>query len=277
MGIGGGKVLDLTKVVSQALRVPCITVPTVISNCAATTPKAIVYTPEGRMKAGRVYAAPPILTIVDDAILLESPDRYFASGLGDTLVKPYEASVGPGNREVLWGQAGITLAEIAAEKIRHHGALALRLLRAREPAPVVTDLIDVVILFGSMVGGIGGERCRGAAAHALHDALTILPELHGTLHGEKVAYGLMVQEAMLGRSQRELQELRDLLKALSLPYSWRTLTGGGALPEAARLQPIVEAACRSSLMHLMPGPPGPHAVLESMRQVEQTGGSEKAS
>ena len=44
-----------------------------------------------------------------------------------------------------------------------------------------------------VIGGIGGANCRTVAAHAVHNGLTHLTEAHDILHGEKVAYGILVQ------------------------------------------------------------------------------------
>ncbi len=50
-----------------------------------------------------------------------------------------------------------------------------------------------------MVGGLGERYTRVAAAHAVHNGLTVLPQTEKYLHGTKVAYGILVQSALLGQ------------------------------------------------------------------------------
>ena len=44
-----------------------------------------------------------------------------------------------------------------------------------------------------MIGGIGGEKCRTAAAHAFHNAITQIVTNHKPLHGEIVGVGILLQ------------------------------------------------------------------------------------
>jgi len=267
VGVGGGKVVDLSKLVAWELRVPLITVPTLISNCAATTSNAVVYDTAGRVKESRGGKIPPQMTLVDDTILRRSPKPYFASGLGDTLVKPYEALVGA-TTNTLVETAALKLARIAADCVRDHGVEGLKAFAHETSLPVITDLTDAVILMGSLVGGMGGSVLRGAVAHAFHNALTMLPEVHDTLHGEKVAYGLLVQEALLDRPRESIHELRDLLIGLELPVSWATLTGLPYLPDLSILRKLADWTLDSPLVEGRLNTIGADRVVETIREVE---------
>ena len=88
-GIGGGTVIDLAKILADRISVPCLVIPTLISNCAATNPNTTVYYPDGRFRYPYLCTVPPWITVVDDELLRASPLRYFRSGLGDTLAKPF--------------------------------------------------------------------------------------------------------------------------------------------------------------------------------------------
>ncbi len=86
-----------------------------------------------------------------------------------------------------------------------NGALAIRdvLLQSSETAladqqrgrlsQAFRDVTDAIIAGGRMVGGLGERYTRVAAAHAMHNGLTILPQTDKFLHGTKVAYGILVQ------------------------------------------------------------------------------------
>ena len=72
------------------------------------------------------------------------------------------------------------------------------------------DVVDAIIAGGGMVGGLGERYTRVAAAHAVHNGLTVLPQTEKFLHGTKVAYGILVQSALLGQD--------DVLAALIAAY-----------------------------------------------------------
>ncbi len=267
VGVGGGKVIDLSKLVAWRLSVPLVTIPTVVSNCAATTSNAVVYDGQGRVKESRLGLVPPLWALVDDTVLSRSPQRYLVSGLGDTLAKPYEARIGARGESVLEVSA-LSIATLAVDGIARRGVEGLQAMDQAIVNPVLSDLIDAVVLLGSLVGGIGGNLLRGAVAHALHNALTGLPELHHTLHGEKVAYGLMVQETVVGRSRNEILELRGVLSPLGLPVNWATLAGQATLPNRSVLREVAEKTLASPLMDgKLPGLSVDHFV-DAIRQVE---------
>ena len=77
------------------------------------------------------------------------------------------------------------------------------------------EVVDATVLLAGVVGGIGGADCRTVAAHAVHNGLTHLLEAHNVLHGEKVAYGILVQlrlEEMLQGNNLAASARKQLLK-----------------------------------------------------------------
>lgn len=71
-----------------------------------------------------------------------------------------------------------------------------------------------------MVGGLGERYTRVAAAHAVHNGLTVLPQTDKFLHGTKVAYGILVQSALLGQDE-VLAQLVQARSALTCRRRWR--------------------------------------------------------
>ncbi len=57
---------------------------------------------------------------------------------------------------------------------------------------------------------------RVAAAHAVHNGLTVLPQTEKFLHGTKVAYGILVQSALLGQDD-VLAQLTGAYQRFHLP------------------------------------------------------------
>ena len=65
-----------------------------------------------------------------------------------------------------------------------------------------------------LIGGIGGAKCRTAAAHAIHNGLTQLDFSNKALHGEIVGFGILVQlhlEEIFDANQLAGQARRQLI------------------------------------------------------------------
>ena len=76
------------------------------------------------------------------------------------------------------------------------------------------EVVDATVLLAGVIGGLGGAQCRTVAAHAVHNGLTHICG-HGSIHGEKVAYGILVQlrlEEMLQNNQLAASGRQQLLK-----------------------------------------------------------------
>ena len=67
-----------------------------------------------------------------------------------------------------------------------------------------------------MVGGLGERYTRVAAAHSVHNGLTVLPQTEKFLHGTKVAYCILVQSALLGQDD-VLAQLITAYQRFNLP------------------------------------------------------------
>ncbi len=61
-----------------------------------------------------------------------------------------------------------------------------------------------------------------AAAHANHNGLTVLGETHKLLHGEKVAFGTLVQLVLERRDAEDILKIIAFCRDCGLP-TWRNL------------------------------------------------------
>src|SRR5690606_11360875 len=75
---------------------------------------------------------------------------------------------------------------------------------------------------GGLVGGLGERYTRVAAAPAVHNGLTALPQTEKYLHGTKVAYGTLAQSALLAQDD-VLALLQAAYLRLTLPTTLREL------------------------------------------------------
>ena len=96
-------------------------------------------------------------------------------------------------------------------------------------------------MLAGTVGGYAGRYGRMAGAHAIHNGLTFIAETHHVLHGQKVAYGILVQLALEGRTN-DIRELLPLYEALGFPKRLSDLGIAENLAQAK--QTIAAHACK---------------------------------
>lgn len=89
------------------------------------------------------------------------------------------------------------------ETLLADGSSALAAVEARSVTPAVERLVEA----NTLLSGLGFESAGLAVAHSVHNGLTMLGPTHDFLHGEKVAFGLLVQLAVEGPPSSEFHEV----------------------------------------------------------------------
>lgn len=220
VAIGGGKALDTVKAVAFAAKLPLIAVPTIAATCAAATPISIMYDEDGTFIEISHQAKAADLVLVDTEVIRSAPARFLSAGIGDTLAKWFESSVSVQKVEpTALNQSAVALAQVLYRLLLEKGPLAMEALKRGIADPSIDDVIDSIILVSGSVSGYGGDDCRSAAAHAIYSGLTIFPEVHESYHGEIVAFGILAQLVMEGRSAKEIRALISYYQKVQLPYT----------------------------------------------------------
>lgn len=210
IGIGGGKVLDTAKGTADLLGVEYVTIPTVLGTCAAYTPISATYHTDGTFRSVDYYTHSAFLCLMDLSLLIESPKKYFAGGIGDTLAKWYEAEGITGNlTETLPAMVsvGIQTAKVSQEILLQDSKGALTSMDKLEVTAEFQRVAEAVVAIAGTVGGFAGEYGRMAGGHAIHNGMSLIPETRIYEHGVKVAYGVLVQLV----ADNRLDEVQNLL------------------------------------------------------------------
>ncbi|CAG9623388.1 iron-containing alcohol dehydrogenase family protein [Sutcliffiella rhizosphaerae] len=220
VGVGGGKVLDLAKATSHEAEKDVILIPTLASTCAAWTPLSVIYDDEGRFQTYTVFPRSSYMVLVEPRVILEAPLEYLKAGIGDTLAKWYEANALVHDLEYIPLPVEVALhaAKLSRDRLLAESHQALIDCEEGTLSSSVLTIIEANILLGGMVGGFGDEYGRVAGAHSIHNALTFLPGTKGLHHGEKVAYGILVQLALEG-NEEEIKSLLPFYRQIGLPSS----------------------------------------------------------
>jgi glycerol dehydrogenase len=177
-----------------------------------------MYTEDGVYINFPVYYRGTMLCLVDTEIIASAPARYLAAGIADTLAKWIEAPMSASGKPMnLPTVGGLQAAKLCYDTLLEHSAQAVEDAKNGAAGQALQHVVDAIILFSGMVGGLGEENCRSAAAHAIHNGLTVIPETHHAYHGEKVAYGILVQLVLENRPDREVREVLSFYQSIGLP------------------------------------------------------------
>ncbi|HBZ0029072.1 TPA: iron-containing alcohol dehydrogenase [Klebsiella pneumoniae] len=244
IGVGGGALLDSAKVLARRLGVPLVAIPTIAATCAAWTPLSVWYSDAGQALNFELFDDANFLVLVEPRIILNAPAEYLLAGIGDTLAKWYEAVVLAPQPEAL----PLTV------RLGINGAQAIR------------DVVEAIIAGGGMVGGLGERYTRVAAAHAVHNGLTVLPQTDKFLHGTKVAYGILVQSALLGQDD-VLAQLVQAYQHFNLPTTLAALEVD--INNRAELDRVIAHTLRpGESIHYLPVTLTPEVLRAAFEKVE---------
>ncbi|WP_367667123.1 iron-containing alcohol dehydrogenase family protein [Paenibacillus sp.] len=251
LGLGGGKVMDLVKAAGNTSGLDTILVPTLASNCAAWTPLSVFYNEVGQFTHYSVFPKSTLMVLLEPRIALHAPVDYLRAGIADTLAKWYEADVLI--RNLQHRSAAVQVAHLTARlchtALLEHGRQSIFDAEQKQLSDAFVEVAETIIMTGGLVGGFGDHLGRIAGAHSIHNGLTAAPATHHLLHGDKVAYGILVQ-LVLEDNVEEVKQLLPFYKDLGLPYRLNDLGLSGE--DRATLESIArQAAAPQESIHLM--------------------------
>jgi glycerol dehydrogenase-like iron-containing ADH family enzyme len=265
MGVGGGKCLDTAKLLAYRCKLPVVTIPTSGATCAAWTALSNIYSDAGAFVSDVSLPKCPDLLVLDYGIVATAPQRMLVAGIGDAIAKWYEASVSSGHSSQTLLIAAVQQARVLRDILFQKSASAL----AQPGGADWQEVVDATVLLAGVIGGLGGAQCRTVAAHAVHNGLTHLPGSHHALHGEKVAYGILVQlrlEEMLQGNQLAAtarQQLLDFYTDIGLPKTLADL--GLSEITISQLHHAATLACKpDSDLHRLPFTVNPEQLVAAM-------------
>lgn len=228
VAVGGGKVIDVVKISADQLGIPCIIVPTICATDAPTSGCAVTYTAEGEYIRVEYQKTNPRLVLIDSEIIAHAPTRFLVSGMGDAFATYLEALACEATQSPneckgggLRTRSAMALCQLCTETLFGYGVQA----RMDSEQGAVTDALENIIEANTLLSGLGFESTGLGMCHAVANAFTLLPECHGMYHGEKVAYGCLVELEMydpLGIKDRTYEFFRKVglpvcLQDMNLP------------------------------------------------------------
>lgn len=264
IGLGGGKAIDTAKCVAEGENL--IVVPTIAATDAPTSHSAVLYTTEGAFDDYAYFKQSPSVILIDTTVIAHAPVRFLVSGMGDALSTFFEARANVqsyskvnaglpcGFREGVCGEArgtkaAFALASLCYESLLEDGWKA----KIACENHVVTESLEKIIETNILLSGLGFESGGLAAAHAIHDGLTILEGTHKYFHGEKVAFGTIAQLTLENAPMEEIEEVLDFCLSIGLPVCLEDI-GVDHITEEELYQVAEKACIQEESIYAMPFP-----------------------
>ncbi len=218
IGVGGGKTLDTAKAIAYYQKLPVAIVPTIASTDAPCSALSVIYTDDGVFEKYLFLPQNPDIVLVDTDVVAKAPARLLVSGMGDALATYFEARacVASNANNCAGGtatMAAMSLAELCYETLLADGLQAKLALEHS----CATKAVEKIIEANTYLSGIGFESAGLAGAHAIHNGFTVLPACHDLYHGEKVAFGTLVQLVLEDAPLEEIEEVIDFCMSVGLP------------------------------------------------------------
>jgi glycerol dehydrogenase len=271
IGLGGGKALDTAKAASFLSKKPVIIVPTIASTDAPTSKLAIIYAESGEFEEYFHLQKNPDLVLVDVGIIAKAPTRFLVAGMGDALSTYFEARscIRSGANNMPGGKstkAAFALATLCYETLMEDSLKA----KAASDMNVVTEALENIVEANILLSGLGFESSGLAAAHAVHNGLTVLSETHHCMHGEKVSFGTIVHLVLENASQQELEKVIKYCKSIGLPTCLKDL-GIVEVTEEKIMSVAIAATAEGETIHNMPFPVTAESVYAAILTADKLG------
>lgn len=282
IGLGGGKAIDTSKCVAAGSNL--IICPTIAATDAPTSHSAVLYTDDHHFDDYAYFKQSPSVVLIDTTVIANAPTRFLVSGMGDALSTYFEARANvrsfsnvnaglpcgadrkKGTMLAYGTMASFALAELCYKTLLSDGAKA----KVACDMNVVTPAFERIVETNILLSGLGFESGGLAAAHAIHDGLTLLPSHTKYYHGEMVAFGTICQLVLENSPEEELYEVLDFCETVGLPVCLKDL--GTDEIDDAMLTAIAEKSCiADESVHNMPFPVTVDMVKAAIKTADKIG------
>lgn len=264
IGAGGGKALDTARAIAGNLGLPVVNCPTLASSDAPCSALSVVYDDSGVFERLIFYPRNPELVLVDTSVVARAPRRHLVAGMGDALATWFEARtvIQARRQNQVHGDTTLTggaLAHLCYQTLLADGPAAASAVAAN----AVTPALERVVEANTLLSGLGFESGGLAIAHSVHNGLTTAAATHGFMHGEKVAFGLLVQLIVEGQPTAEIDAVLAFSRSVGLPTTLAEI--GLTADDADGLRIVADrTVAPGETAHNEPFPVTPEAIYDGI-------------
>lgn len=266
-GMGGGKALDTAKGTAEKAGLPVFTFPTIAATCAATTALSVVYKEDGNFDSFYFYDKPARHSFIDTEIIACAPERYLRAGMGDTLGKYFECHFAARGDELHHSSAlGREISNMCYLPLLTYGEEAMKECRENHAGVALQQAVLANIVSTGLVSLMVLDEYNCAIAHSVYYGLVLLPGFEEeNLHGDVVAYGVLVQ-LMVDGEEQQAKEMKIFLKKLGIRT---TLAEMGALLDKEALKDVLKETVTGPDMEHIPYEVTEDMIYEALVKVEK--------
>ena len=234
VGAGGGKVLDTAKAAACFLGAPCVIIPTAVSSDAPCSALSVIYHDDGSLDRRLPLPSSPDIILIDSELIANAPVRLLVAGMGDAFSTYFEARAcyASASDNIHGGKSSKTaqaIARLCYDVLLADGIKAKQAVEHK----LCTQALENIIEANTLLSGIGFESGGKGAAHSIGDGLNTIAQCKRMMHGEKVAFGSLVQLMMENASVEELNEAYSFCKSVGLPITLEQLSITEDIPSVA--------------------------------------------
>jgi len=203
MGVGGGRSVDIAKLIGFNLNKPFVSIPTSASHDGIASPFVSV---KGD-KPHSLVATAPLGVFVDVNIIKKAPKRLLASGCGDLIAKitaVQDWQLGRDKTGEYYGRYSAELASMSAKFLIKNS------VRFSKKGLHVREIVEALISAGVASCIAGSSRPCSGAEHLFSHAVDKLEPGVG-LHGEKCGIGTILISKLQGQNWIQIvKALKDV-------------------------------------------------------------------
>ena len=206
IGVGGGRSVDVAKMIAFNLGKPFVSIPTSASHDGIASPFVSV---KGK-KPHSMVATAPLGVFVDVDIIKRAPKKLLASGCGDLIAKitaVRDWQLGNSKTGEYYGRYSAHLALMSAKILIENSS------RFAKKGPNVREIVEALISAGVASCIAGSSRPCSGAEHLFSHAVDKLEPGVG-LHGEKCGIGAIMIAKLQGQDWKNIVKT---LKAVGAP------------------------------------------------------------
>ena len=244
-----------------------ITVPTIASNDSPTSAAIAMYDDNHVMISVDRLKRSPEAVIVDTQLIAAAPAHFLRAGIGDAIAKKFEAEgclagsgLTPFGTRPL--RTAIVIADACYRTLRAHAEEALTSVERHEVSEALESTIEAVIL----MSGLGFENGGLSLSHSLTRGLVKARGAKDAIHGQHIAWGVLVQLAAEGRPDAEILELIAFHKRIGLSTTLADL--GMADPTSEEIADIARWTLTAPHLKNLPLALDAAAIAAAIRRVE---------
>jgi len=208
VAVGGGKVIDVAKMIAYRNEIPFISVPTAPSHDGIASERASISGQDGGRYSLR--AKPPIAIVADIGIMKSAPYRLIASGAADVIsncTAVNDWKLAHKSKDEYYSEYAAALALLSSEIVINSASM-IKELKERG----IRNLVEALVSSSISMSLVGSSRPASGSEHAFSHALDAMGS--GGLHGEQCGLGAVLMAYQQGQ---DWERIKEALKTIGAP------------------------------------------------------------